>query len=193
MNTKYLLTALAAALSAAADTLTTYAEDAPEATQGSVQHIDPAATVDAELDSEGLPWDERIHAGTRTKTAGGLWTKRRNLDDATRNKVVAELLQHYAAPEATETEAETPAAAPSIPKLNFATPAASNPYTQFVDWLAKNTGEGKALSKDWVDNAFKQNNVTLADLAPENMHDTAQQFLDGFRGVLQSMGVAEVK
>jgi len=42
-----------------------------------------AATVPGELDSTGLPWDERIHAKTKAKNADGSWRGRRGVDDAT--------------------------------------------------------------------------------------------------------------
>lgn len=35
------------------------------------------------LDKAGLPWDDRIHASSRVKTADGCWRKRRGIDDAT--------------------------------------------------------------------------------------------------------------
>ncbi len=34
-----------------------------------------------ELDADGLPWDERIHAGTKRKTADGRWTAKRGIND----------------------------------------------------------------------------------------------------------------
>lgn len=40
-----------------------------------------AATGD--VDASGLPWDERIHAGTKTVTAKGMWKKRKGVDTAT--------------------------------------------------------------------------------------------------------------
>lgn len=40
-----------------------------------------AATGD--VDASGLPWDERIHAGTKTVTAKGMWKKRKGVDAAT--------------------------------------------------------------------------------------------------------------
>lgn len=44
-----------------------------------------------ELDSTGLPWDERIHASTRTQTAKGVWKKRKGVDEATTAAVENEL------------------------------------------------------------------------------------------------------
>jgi hypothetical protein len=34
-----------------------------------------------EVDAEGLPWDERIHSGNKTKVQAGTWTRRRNIPD----------------------------------------------------------------------------------------------------------------
>ena len=35
-----------------------------------------------ELDSAGLPWDERIHSGSKKKNADGKWKLRKNVDEA---------------------------------------------------------------------------------------------------------------
>lgn len=55
----------------------------------------PAAlppVVGIERDAEGLPWDARIHASTKTKTAKGVWTSRRGMNDAALvQKVKAEI------------------------------------------------------------------------------------------------------
>jgi len=48
-----------------------------------------AATV--ERDSEGLPWDDRVHSETRKKNADGTWRYRRNLDKVIKDAVYAEL------------------------------------------------------------------------------------------------------
>ena len=45
-----------------------------------------------ELDSEGCPWDERIHAKTRTQTAEGIWKKARGLDVDKYEKIKSELI-----------------------------------------------------------------------------------------------------
>lgn len=77
--------------------------------------ISPASTT-ADRDSAGIPWDERIHASTKTKTANGNWTRRRNTDDAVFNAVMAEL--KGGAKEATAQEAftnPTPSAVPAPP------------------------------------------------------------------------------
>lgn len=47
----------------------------------------------AELDSEGLPWDGRIYAESKSKISGGKWRQRRNTDQAFVDQVKAELRQ----------------------------------------------------------------------------------------------------
>lgn len=43
------------------------------------------------LDSARLPWDERIHAGTKATNKDGTWSRRRNTPDDTYDAVMAEL------------------------------------------------------------------------------------------------------
>lgn len=45
----------------------------------------------AERDKDGIPWDERIHASTKTTNKDGTWTRRRNTPDDVFDKVMAEL------------------------------------------------------------------------------------------------------
>jgi hypothetical protein len=43
------------------------------------------------LDTDGLPWDERIHSSNRKLASNGKWWAKRGVDDQTRLKVEAEL------------------------------------------------------------------------------------------------------
>ena len=62
----------------------------------------PVATqTNHEVDSEGCPWDKRIHAGTKTQTKDGKWKKKKGLDDATWNAVRAEIMGTPAVTQAT--------------------------------------------------------------------------------------------
>ena len=97
----------------------------------------PMAPGEVERDKEGIPWDERIHAGTKTKTQAGIWTRRRNLDDATFDAVMAELraantartmeaAQALTAPaETSAAEAFTPPASVTIPPATVPAPPAA--------------------------------------------------------------------
>lgn len=62
--------------------------DEPKPYKAEEVKLDPSANT---LDAEGLPWDERIHSSNRKMTAKGVWTRRKNVDDAVFNSVVAEL------------------------------------------------------------------------------------------------------
>ncbi len=77
---------------------------APEATTGSsaapaappVPPAPPAAATpgpaaNVEVDKNGLPWDERIHSGSRAKVADGSWRMKRGVDPAKVAEVEAEL------------------------------------------------------------------------------------------------------
>lgn len=149
--------------------------------------ITPAAIAAAELDKEGMPWDERIHAGTKTKTAAGIWTKRKGVDDAVREAVTAELRAQYPAPAASPvpTAPAVPTIAPPAPPV-----IAQTGYTRLVDWLAKNTGEGKYLNAEYVNAVFASNNTSIAALAGND--EMAEQFLSAFRNIMSQAGIAEV-
>lgn len=156
--------------------------------------ITPTQIANAELDKGGLPWDARIHAGTKTKTQKGDWTRKKGVDDAVFDAVIAELRQQYpaAAPVAAVATVTAPAApvTASVPAISVPAPAAPvTPYAQLTDWLAKNTGDGKPLTSAWVNDQFTANSTSLAALAANQ--EASAQFLEAFRGVLKQMGVAE--
>lgn len=60
----------------------------------------PAAEGTPDVDSNGLPWDERIHSGGANRlNSDGTWRKRRGVAEATVATVEAELRAHGAAPQ----------------------------------------------------------------------------------------------
>ena len=89
-----------------------------------------------ELDTEGLPWDERIHSGAKTKyakdnpqtnTVGGSWKRKRGVHPLTVDQVKAELLRLiYPAPVAPV--APTPPAAPAATTAPAAVSPVNSPY-----------------------------------------------------------------
>lgn len=87
----------------------------------------PAGGV--EVDTDGLPWDERIHAGTKTRNADGRWKAKKGINDpALVERVKAELRTRMAS---------GVAKAPDVPALPqppapFAPPAASSQPAQPV-------------------------------------------------------------
>lgn len=52
-----------------------------------------SSVAGVDLDAKGLPWDNRIHAGTKRKNADGSWTAKRGVDPALVAQVEAELRQ----------------------------------------------------------------------------------------------------
>lgn len=66
---------------------------APVAAAGTAtnQSATVAPPANAAVDSEGIPWDARIHSETRKTNADGTWRYRRNLDAAVKQAVYAEL------------------------------------------------------------------------------------------------------
>ena len=145
--------------------------------------VAPSQVANAELDKEGLPWDARIHASTKTKTQKGMWTRKKGVADSTYDAIVAELRQQYpvagttAAPAAPAAPAVTVPGAPATPAVSIPT-APATPYAKLCDWLARNTGEGKSLTADWANGVFTSNGTTLAALA--NDQDASQAFLEAF-------------
>ncbi|QYW02509.1 RecT-like ssDNA annealing protein [Stenotrophomonas phage Silvanus] len=158
------------------------------AVQNTTAAAAPAVVTDnggVELDSTGLPYDERIHSGSRSKTNKGVWTKRKGVDDATFNRVSAELratMGASAAPVATATPtlpaAPAAAAVPNLPTLPQGGPVvpalpsvAPSPYQQFVAWQAtllhSPTNPTGRLTADWINQLIEAHGVPggLANLA----------------------------
>ena len=215
MSTKYILAALGLALVRAGEVLVAHSDQfvnevSPErmdlspqpnndttATQAATSvptpQVTPQQIANAELDVDGLPWDARIHAGTKTKTQKKQWTRKKGVDDAVFDAVIAELRQQYpaaaATPATTATMTAPAAPAASAPAISVPAAAPATPYAQLTDWLARNTGEGKALTAAWVNEQFASNGTSLPALAANQ--EASAQFLEAFRGVLKQMGVAE--
>ena len=60
-----------------------------------------AAPSDVARDSHGMPWDARIHAGTKTTIADGSWKMKRGVDADVVEQVEAELINLMSIPSAT--------------------------------------------------------------------------------------------
>lgn len=93
------------------------------------------STNTGELDSAGLPWDERIHSGSKKKNADGKWKLRKNVDEALVKSVEAEnqgaaqpaFLQNQPAPAQQAAHAIAPAIVPATLVANAAPPAPAAP------------------------------------------------------------------
>lgn len=85
-----------------------------------------APSTGAEVDVNGVPWNERFHAKTKTKTNAGVWKAAKGMDDATKaeaEQYAAQFSNPTPAPPAAEATAPTPPAPPAPP----AAPAATTP------------------------------------------------------------------
>lgn len=93
----------------------------------------PPPVAGVEVDVEGLPWDARIHSTPAKKNTDGKWRAKRNLDDAVRESVVAQLRQVMAAPAPAAATAEPmfEESAPGVPLPNT-TPETADAATAFA-------------------------------------------------------------
>ena len=73
----------------------------------------PVAPTGPELDAAGMPYDPRIHSGTKAKIADGTWRKKRGVDDAVVAQVEQQLRNALAAPAAAPVAPVAPAAPPA--------------------------------------------------------------------------------
>ena len=74
-----------------------------------------SSVAGVDLDAKGLPWDNRIHAGTKRKNADGSWTAKRGVDPALVAAVEAELRQVMGAAPAAPLASAVPAPPPTAP------------------------------------------------------------------------------
>lgn len=135
----------------------------------------PAAPTNhaADVDSEGLPWDARIHVGTKGRNADGRWKAKKGINDpALVERVKAELRALMAAPGVTQVPPppvvtqQAPTGAPAAPlppsggtpaaPVGVAPPAPSaDPRAQFVTLIGRTAASIHAgkITQDEV-NAF---------------------------------------
>ena len=73
-----------------------------------------------ELDKNGIPWDERIHAGTKRKNADGTWSLKKGVD----KDLAAQIIAEYQVAAPTTTTVLAAPAAPAKPGVPPAPPAA---------------------------------------------------------------------
>lgn len=81
----------------------------PPATTAVPPTASPAPAGSGERDSKGMPYDGRIHSGTKAKVADGTWRYKRGVGDVYIAQVEAELRGAAAAPVPTPVHAVTPA------------------------------------------------------------------------------------
>ena len=79
-----------------------------------------ATVTTVELDKNGIPWDERIHAGTKRKNADGTWSLKKGVD----KDLAAQIIAEYQVAAPTTTTVPAAPAAPAKPGVPPAPPAA---------------------------------------------------------------------
>lgn len=102
-------------------------ENKVEGTTTTVEQTETSVAVTTvELDKNGIPWDERIHAGTKRKNADGTWSLKKGVDKELAAQIIAEY--QSAAPAAPAAPAKPSApAAPSAPAKPGVPAAPSKP------------------------------------------------------------------
>lgn len=81
---------------------------------------DSPAEPAVELDKNGIPWDERIHAGTKRKNADGTWSLKKGVD----KELAAQIIAEYQSAAPTTTTVPAAPSAPAKPGVPPAPPAA---------------------------------------------------------------------
>lgn len=105
--------------------------DAPETPEAEPEQ--PSAPAGVDVDSEGLPWDSRIHSSNKKKLQKtGAWQLKRGVDPALATAVKAELAQAMAAPAATTDTPPPPAADPAAATTPPPPPAADALAPEFA-------------------------------------------------------------
>ena len=90
-------------------------ENKVDGTTTTIVQTETGATVTTvELDKNGIPWDERIHAGTKRKNADGTWSLKKGVDKDLAAQIIAEY-QSAAPTTTTVPAAPSKPSAPSAP------------------------------------------------------------------------------
>ena len=133
----------------------------------------PEASGD-ELDVNGVPWDESIHAATKTKKKDGTWTRRRGISDEEYNRGLNELrIQSGQANLQTAPQPMTPPTPVSVQPVPTAAPAAPEPrsYSALVSAISKLYDDGKVDGDYYqkittrINQAFVSRNIIVASLS----------------------------
>lgn len=124
--------------------------------------------IDNEVDSEGVPWDSRIHASSKAKVTDGSWRTKRGVEDSLLYQVKSELLSRVkTAPTQVEVPQahhetqtvvvapQTPVVAPApIPMMPKSGHTVETFKTQFALIIASLISEGK-INQDYVNELNK--------------------------------------
>lgn len=175
------------------------------------QDDEPTNDAPPATDKNGLPWDERIHAGTKALNGDGTWKKRRGVDDATVAAVTAELTGAAPQPEPTpapQTEPEsTPAPTPAPQPETAPTPTpvpSTNRIQDFQQIVQELQKAGTAAAADYMPKFHGQIVQTLLKLSgvttvPEatteqmqKMYEVRDQIIANLPSIVAGVPIADL-
>nr|DAN85888.1 MAG TPA: 3' exoribonuclease [Caudoviricetes sp.] len=173
------------------------------------QDDEPTNATPPATDKNGLPWDERIHAGTKALNGDGTWKKRRGVDDATVAAVTAELTGATPAPTpAPQPEPEpTPAPTPAQQPESAPTPApvpSTNRIQDFQQIVQELQKAGTAAAADYMPKYHGQIVQTLLKLSgvttvPEatteqmqKMYEVRDQIISNLPSIVAGVPIADL-
>lgn len=154
-------------------------------------------------DKNGLPWDERIHAGTKALNGDGTWKKRRGVDDATIAAVTAELTGAAPQPEPTPTPQPEPTPAPT-PEPTPAPVPSTNRIQDFQQIVQELQKAGTAAAADYMPKFHGQIVQTLLKLSgvttvPEatteqmqKMYEVRDQIIANLPSIVAGVPIADL-
>lgn len=175
------------------------------------QDDDPTNDAPPATDKNGLPWDERIHAGTKALNADGTWKKRRGVDDATVAAVTAELMnikgeaQNLPDPVAVNVPESVPTPAPApTPEPTPAPVPSTNRIQDFQQIVQELQKAGTAAAADYMPKYHGQIVQTLLKLSgvttvPEatteqmqKMYEVRDQIIANLPSIVAGVPIADL-
>lgn len=171
------------------------------------QDDEPTNDAPPATDKNGLPWDERIHAGTKALNGDGTWKKRRGVDDATVAAVTAELMnikgeaQNLPDPVAVNVPESVPTPAPAPTPAPVPSTNRIQDFQQIVQELQK---AGTAAAADYMPKYHGQIVQTLLKLSgvttvPEatteqmqKMYEVRDQIIANLPSIVAGVPIADL-
>ncbi len=126
-----------------------------------------------DVDKNGIPWDERIHAGTKGKTKEGVWKRRKGVSQEDHDAIAATLGTPTPAPVQTVVPSVDDVSEPDLPAFmdrqtspTARSPEPSDEYTAFKTLIDHHVFQATPGFIDWLNGAMSANEVaSLPDLA----------------------------
>lgn len=141
----------------------------------------PAAPISSvDLDTDGLPWDFRIHARTKTKMKDGSWKKLRGVGPELVKKVEAELKAAVSAPAAPS----IPVPPPAIPAIPVPPASTAPGFADLMTLVTKAITEGK-LKRDQVTEILKPFGIPSLPLVSTRL-DLVPTIIAALNGVINA-------